>query len=88
MGALPSSFMTLAPGSHDADVWTDVNRMLTLNTTQAQKGKEAHVCPLQFEIVDRLIARYSNPGELVLDPFAGIGTVPLRAILMGRGVLA
>lgn len=42
------------------------------------------VCPLQFDIVDRLIERYSNKGERVYDPFCGLGTVPYRAILKGR----
>ncbi len=83
-GALPSSFMSLAPGSHDPGVWHDVNRMLTLNGNQSQKGLQNHVCPLQFDIVDRLIERYSNPGELVYDPFGGLMTVPYRAILKGR----
>ncbi|UAW09131.1 DNA methylase [Mycobacterium phage Tootsieroll] len=41
-------------------------------------------CPLQFDIVDRLITRYSNPGDLVFDPFGGLGTVPLRALKLGR----
>lgn len=41
-------------------------------------------CPLQIDIVDRLIERYSNPGELVYDPFGGLGTVPVRAVKMGR----
>lgn len=41
-------------------------------------------CPLQFDIVDRLINRYSNPGELVFDPFAGLMTVPYRALKLGR----
>ena len=83
-GRLPATFMAIAPGSWHDDVWDDVNRMLTLNTSQAQKGREMHVCPLQFDIVDRLIERYSNPGELVYDPFGGLFTVPLRAIHMGR----
>lgn len=83
-GALPSSFMSLAPGSHAPAVWHDINRMLTLNGNQTQRGLENHVCPLQFDIVDRLIERYSNPGELVYDPFCGLGTVPYRAILKGR----
>ena len=83
-GALPSSFMTLAPGSHHAEVWTDVNRMLTLNTAQSQNRAMLHVCPLQFDIVDRLITRYSNEGELVYDPFCGLGTVPYRALKLGR----
>jgi hypothetical protein len=41
-------------------------------------------CPLQFDIVDRLINRYSNPGDLVFDPFGGLFTVPLRALKLGR----
>jgi DNA modification methylase len=83
-GALPSTFMSLAPGSHHPDVWHDVTRMLTLNGDQAKRSVEKHVCPLQFDIVDRLIDRYSNPDELVYDPFCGLGTVPYRAILKGR----
>ena len=83
-GALPSTFMSLAPGSHQAEVWHDVNRMITLNGNQTQKGLQNHVCPLQFDIVDRLITRYSNPGELVHDPFGGLMTVPYRAIKQGR----
>lgn len=83
-GALPSKFMSLAPGSHHPDVWHDVNRMLTLNTAQSQKNLEKHVCPLQFDIVDRLIRRYTNEGELVYDPFGGLGTVPVRALHLGR----
>ncbi len=83
-GALPSSFMSLAPGSHHNEVWHDVNRMLTLNGQQTQRGLQNHVCPLQFDIVDRLINRYSNPGDLVYDPFCGLGTVPYRALKLGR----
>lgn len=83
-GALPATFMSLAPGSWSPDVWHDVNRMLTLNTTQSQRAQQMHVCPLQFDIVDRLIARYSNPGDLVFDPFAGLMTVPVRAVKAGR----
>jgi hypothetical protein len=41
-------------------------------------------CPLQFDIVDRLVARYSMPGETVYDPFMGIGTVPMLAVKAGR----
>ncbi|WP_312911024.1 DNA methyltransferase [Stutzerimonas nitrititolerans] len=83
-GALPSTFMSLAPGSHDSDVWHDVNRMITLNGKQTQKGLQNHVCPLQIDIVDRLIERYSSPGEVVHDPFGGLMTVPYRAVLKGR----
>ena len=44
----------------------------------------ANVCPLQLDIVERLIERYSNPGETVLDMFGGIGTVCYKSVLMGR----
>jgi DNA modification methylase len=83
-GNLPSTFMTLAPGSHNDYVWHDVNRMLTLNGKQKSKNLQMHVCPLQFDIVDRLITRYSNEGDLVFDPFGGLFTVPFRAIKLGR----
>lgn len=83
-GDLSSTFMTLTPGSWTPLIWHDVNRMLTLNSTQSQRAQTMHVCPLQFDIVDRLIERFSNPGELVFDPFGGLGTVPVRAMKKGR----
>lgn len=81
---LPATFMSIAPGSHHEDVWDDVNRMLTLNGDQTRRGLQNHICPLQFDIVDRLIIRYSNEGDLVYDPFGGLMTVPYRAILLSR----
>ena len=83
-GTLPKTFMLLNPGSHDDGVWHDVNRMITLNTEQSRRAEALHVCPLQFDIVDRLIERYSNPGDLVFDPFGGLSTVPFRALHLGR----
>lgn len=82
--ALPSTFMSLAPGSLHSEVWHDVVRMLTLNGEQTNRAVEKHVCPLQFDIVDRLIERYSAKGDRIYDPFCGLGTVPYRAILKGR----
>jgi len=81
---LPASFMVVAPGSWTDAVWDDINRMRTLNMNQERKGKELHVCPLQLEIIERLINRYTNDGETVLDPFGGIMSVPYTAIKMGR----
>jgi len=83
-GKLPTSFMLLQPQSWSDEVWTDVTRMLTLNGSQWSKGKEMHLCPLQFDIVDRVIEQMSNEGDIVLDPFSGLGTVPYRAILKKR----
>ena len=81
---LPPGFQLLQPASWHEDVWTDVARMRTLNGQQEAKGREMHLCPLQFDIVDRLINRFSNPGDVVYDPFAGLFTVPLRAVKLGR----
>lgn len=82
--SLPAKFMAIAPGSWHPEVWHDINRMHSLNGAQAQRGLNNHICPLQFDIVDRIITRYSNPGELVFDPFAGLMTVPYRALKLGR----
>jgi DNA modification methylase len=82
--ALPSTFMSIAPGSHHPEVWHDVNRMFTLNSEQSARNMNNHICPLQFDIVDRLINRYSNKGDVVFDPFGGLFTVPYRAIKLGR----
>lgn len=83
-GKLPTSFMLLQPQSWSDDVWSDVTRMLTLNGSQWSKGKEMHLCPLQFDIVDRVITQMSNEGDVVYDPFGGLMTVPYRAILLKR----
>jgi DNA modification methylase len=83
-GWLPTTFMLLQPQSWHPDVWTDITRMRTMNTFQSHKGKEQHICPLQFDIVDRCIEQYSMAGETVLDPFGGLMTVPYCAVKLGR----
>jgi len=83
-GKLPTKFMCLAPASHHPDVWTDIPKMQTLNSEQSRRRLQQHVCPLQFLVVDRLIDRYSQPGEVVFDFFGGLGTVPYRAVKKGR----
>lgn len=81
---LPATFESLKVNARSEWVWSDVNRMITLNSSQTQKKLQNHICPLQFDIVDRVIERYTNKGELVFDPFGGIATVPYRAIKLGR----
>lgn len=84
-GKLPATFMVVAPGSwNQMEVWDDINRIRTLNTTQSRRRAQMHVCPLQLDIVERIINRYSNPGEVVLDPFGGLMTVPMTAVKMNR----
>lgn len=83
-GKLPPGFMLLQPQSWHPDVWTDITRMLTLNGSQASKGKQMHLCPMQFDLADRVIEQFTMPGEVVLDPFGGLGTVAYRSVLLGR----
>ena len=84
-GKLPATFMVVAPGSwNQMEVWDDINRMRTLNSNQKRRRLQMHVCPLQLDIVERIINRYSNEGDLVLDPFGGLMTVPMTAVKMHR----
>lgn len=81
---LSKEYMSIAPVSHKDYIWDDVVRMKTLNSRQARKNLQMHICPLQLDIVNRLIERYSNKGDVVFDPFGGIQTVPYCAIKLGR----
>ncbi len=83
-GQLPVTFMLLQPQSWHPDVYTDITRMLTLNTSQSARNKEMHLCPMQFDLADRVIEQFSEKGDVVFDPFGGLMTVPYRAILKGR----
>ncbi len=83
-GKLPAVFMVVAPGSWTDEVWDDINRMRTLNSSQKRRNLTMHVCPLQLDIVERIINRYSNEGDTVFDPFGGLMTVPMTAVKMGR----
>lgn len=83
-GSLPSKFMLLAPESNHPDVWTDIDRLHTLNGEQSKRNLENHICPFNFSTVDRLIERYSNKGDLIFDPFGGLSTVAVRAMILGR----
>lgn len=66
-------------------VWMTVNQTKVLNGRQA-KGQqdEKHICPLQLDVIERCLTLYSNPGDLVLDPFNGIGSTGYQAVKMGR----
>nr|WP_245530895.1 hypothetical protein [Bacteroides helcogenes] len=65
-GKLPKTFMAVDPVSKKPWIWDDVTRMRTLNTKQSQKKRQNHICPLQLDIVERLIERYSNKGDWYL----------------------
>lgn len=66
-------------------VWMDIRQSNTLNRAAARGEKdEKHICPLQLDVIERCIELWTNPDDIVLDPFAGIGSVPYQAIEMGR----
>jgi len=81
---LPVTFNLLPPHSWHPDVWTDIARMRTLNMLQERKGQQMHLCPLQFDIVDRVIMQFTMEGETVLDPFAGLLTTAYCAVKLRR----
>lgn len=66
-------------------VWWDINQSDTLNGRLAREDSdERHICPLQLPVIERCIELWSNPGDVVLDPFSGIASCGYQAILMGR----
>lgn len=55
--------------------WTDIRETNTLNVRGTKgDGDTRHICPLQLDVIDRLVRLYTNPGEIVFSPFAGIGS--------------
>ena len=70
---------------YPSPVWWDINQSDTLNGKLAREDSdERHVCPLQLPVIERGIELWSNPGDIVLDPFNGIGSTGYKALLMGR----
>lgn len=66
-------------------VWTDIVQTNTLNYFVAKDNKdERHICPLQLDLIGRLIHWKSNPGDLVMDPFGGIASTGVKALEMKR----
>ena len=65
--------------------WMDIKETDTLNI-RGTKGEEdvKHICPLQLGVIERLVKLYTNPGELVFSPFAGIGSEGYQALKFGR----
>ena len=66
-------------------VWMDINPSDTLQYQSAREhDDERHICPLQLEVIRRGIDLWTNPGDVVLSPFAGIGSEGHVAVQMGR----
>jgi DNA modification methylase len=92
---------TIAPVTHTAEsfplemwqryaspVWMDISRTDVLNVQMARDDKdEKHIAPLQLEVIRRAVTLWSNPGDLVLSPFAGIGSEGYVSLKLGRRFL-
>jgi DNA modification methylase len=66
-------------------VWMDINPSDTLQYTSAREhDDERHICPLQLEVIRRGVELWTNPGDVVLSPFAGIGSEGHVSLQMGR----
>jgi DNA modification methylase len=88
----------LVPISHTADeapldqwqewaspVWTTIDQTNTLNVQGSRDSKDGrHICPLQLDVIERVVKMWSNPGEIVLSPFGGIGSEGYGALTYGR----
>lgn len=83
-GKLSKKMMSLMNRPNTPDVMNDVNRLKTLNANQANRKKEKHICPLQLDIIERLIFQYTNEGEMVGDPFGGLFSTAYQALKMNR----
>lgn len=66
-------------------IWYDIDETKTLNYRQARNNDdERHICPLQLDTIERCVRLWSNPGELVFSPFAGVGSEVYQAVMLGR----
>ncbi len=75
--------------NYASPVWMDINQSRTLQFACAHDNDdERHICPLQLDVIERAIDLWTNPGDLVLSPFGGIGSEPYTAITMGRKAIA
>lgn len=71
--------------NYASPVWMDIRQSDTLQKKSARADKdERHICPLQLEVIQRCIELWTNPGDIVFDPFGGIGSVPYTGLRMGR----
>jgi hypothetical protein len=83
----PTGWITREEWIRDASgIWDDIRETDTLEgwRTAGDEDDEKQVCPLQLEVIRRLVRLYTNPGDTVLDPFMGIGSTGFVALEQGR----
>lgn len=85
VGHRPEDFPLELWQRYASPVWMDIDPQNTLNYRAAREERdERHICPLQLDVIERCLLLWSNPGDLVLSPFAGIGSEGYQALKMGR----
>lgn len=81
----PSEFGVDEWQEYASPVWMDINPSDTLQRESAREhDDERHICPLQLEVIRRGVRLWSNPGDVVLSPFAGIGSEGYESLKLGR----
>lgn len=66
-------------------IWVSINQTRVLNVKAAKDAAdERHLCPLQLDVIERAVIMWSNPGDVVLSPFMGIGSEGVSALKLGR----
>lgn len=66
-------------------IWVSIDQSNTLNVRMAKEGSdERHLCPLQLDVIERAVIMWSNPGDVVMSPFTGIGSEGVGALKLGR----
>jgi DNA modification methylase len=81
----PDDFPVALWQRYASPVWIDINPSDTLQKESArEQADERHICPLQLEVIDRGVRLWTNPGDLVLSPFAGIGSEGYVSLKLGR----
>lgn len=71
--------------NYASPVWMDIKQSNTLQKKSARTEKdERHICPLQLDVIQRCIELWTNENDIVLDPFAGIGSSPYVALSLNR----
>lgn len=71
--------------AYASPVWMDIRtgRLMPYEDSR-ENEEEKHVCPLQLDVIERLLTLYSNPEDIVLTPFLGVGSEAYMAVQMGR----
>ena len=85
----PETFPVNVWQNYASPVWMDIRQSDTLQKKSARTEKdERHICPLQLEVIQRCIELWTNPNDIVFDPFGGIGSTPYVALTLGRRTIS